>query len=578
MQKIVERIQKLSHKHILIILAILGFTLYGSSLTNSFVGDDTEQITNNKLIHSITNIPQIFTKGTFNTGGSADPSTGYYKPILSTTYTVLYALAKGNPLPFHLFQISLHIANTFLVYYLFQKHLKKVTAIFLSTIFLIHPFNSEAVLYISALQDTLFLFWGLLALEIIGRVNENQKNNNIYLLTSLCLLLSVLSKETGILFIPIVLAYIFLFKNKKITLHTLPFILSSGILYGALRLLVNNNISLSSHIYPMQRISLIERAKNIPEMIFFYLRTFLWPQDLSISYHWQITNLSLYNFWIPLVLDSLALILLIWFGIKKLEKEYQKIYFFFVSWFMMGIIAHLQIIPLDQTVADRWFHLSMVGLLGIIGIIVESQKEFIKKYLNIIFPVLTIMLIALSSRTILRTFDWKNNFTLYSHDLHISKNNFVLENGLGYELALQKKYNEAIEHTKKSTDLYPYWFISHNNLGGLYAIKGQQNNDQESLQKAEENFKKAKELKDYYLSYQNLAKLYLYQNRLEEAKNTLEEATKKYPQNPQLHYFLSMTYDKLGKKEEALREAQKSVDLDTSPVFKNWRDTLLNKK
>jgi len=45
-----------------------------------------------------------------------------------------------------------------------------------------------------------------------------------------------------------------------------------------------------------------------------------------------------------------------------------KLYFFFLSWFILGLLPHIQIFPLDATATGRWFYLPSLGLFGMISV------------------------------------------------------------------------------------------------------------------------------------------------------------------------------------------------------------------
>src|SRR5476651_1982368 len=102
-------------KTAVLLLIITGLIIYFPALFNGFVGDDYQQIVNNTQIHSLTNFPHYFTGSTYESGG-ADRITGlFYRPLMLTSFAILYSLFGVNPLPFHLLQVLLHIANTILL-------------------------------------------------------------------------------------------------------------------------------------------------------------------------------------------------------------------------------------------------------------------------------------------------------------------------------------------------------------------------------------------------------------------------------------------------------------------------------
>src|SRR5437868_5321519 len=172
---------------------LAGFLVYGSSLSNPFVFDDDIQVLNNSFVHDFE--WQTLLKGsTFASNGKETLGGIYYKPLLPLLYGVLWNTDNGSSFPFHLFQLLLAIANAFLFFYLLKEWIAPTAAGLTALLFLLHPINSEVVLYIADLQEVLFMFWGLLALVLL-------KKKVSWVFVSLCLFMSLLSKETGFLFI-----------------------------------------------------------------------------------------------------------------------------------------------------------------------------------------------------------------------------------------------------------------------------------------------------------------------------------------------------------------------------------------
>jgi len=141
----------------------------------------------------------------------------------------------------------------------------------------------------------------------------------------------------------------------------------------------------------------------------------------------------------------------------------------------------------------------------------------------------------LSVRTVLRNRDWRNGFTLYSHDIKNQPESYDLQNNFGVELFRHGKIKEALEHFERSVDLQPHWTISNNNLGATYEELG-------DLKKAESYYHISIRLGDYYLAYENYVGILVKQEKFEEAIEFLEgEALRKFPENKKLlklYYYL----------------------------------------
>jgi dolichyl-phosphate-mannose-protein mannosyltransferase len=253
-------------------IIIIGLCVYFNSLFNGFVGDDNSQIITNPLVHSLSNIVDFF-KGSTLYLSQAGGSVGlYYRPLLSTTVSIIYSLFGANPFFFHFIQLLLHIGNVVLIFLILKKFFHKNTAFILSLIFLLHPINNETVVYISDIQEELFAFFGLIALFFLSR-------NKLITFIPVLLLFSLLSKETGIIFIPIILIYYFLFSDRaKIKAKNLIISLSLVIIiYLFLRVIVGNIGVQTKLLYMSENATFFQRITTIPSLLFYYLKMVFSP-------------------------------------------------------------------------------------------------------------------------------------------------------------------------------------------------------------------------------------------------------------------------------------------------------------
>ncbi len=511
------------------IFIIIGSLIFFNGLFNSFVGDDTSQIVNNKSVHSLTNIQSSFTGSTFYGGGGQTDGV-YYKPLLSALYMFIYSVSGPNPFPFHLFQVALHIVNSFMVFLLLKHFFKRPLSFILSLVFLVHPMNSEAVFYISAAQEVLFFFFGISAIKIF--TDSTSKKSLIPI--GLLLLASIFSKETGIIFFFVLLAYSYLFRRKRFysiaALSSVLFVIYLFLRVNAVGIL---NKSTSS---PISNASLWERILNMPAILFYYVKTFFFPLNIAYSQHWINTKITMNSFLIPLVFCFLFIVLTLSFLVilYKKRSKYLKTYIFFFLWFFLGIGLLMQIFPLDVIVADRLFYLPMVGIFGMTASIVEGFNFNIMNR-KILFITLSLILLF-SWRTIVRSFDWRDNMTLAIHDNKVSQS-YVLENTIGFELIKKGKPKDGAEYIKRSIELYPY-FTNYNNLGLAYLHLRE-------YDKAKEAYLRGLDFGDYYLLYENLAELALVHGDVKENIGFIENVSlRKFPQNSKMWLFLAiLKYD-----------------------------------
>ena len=554
-----------TNKKAITFIFLIGIIVFFNGLFNGFVGDDDVQIVKNLNVHSIFNIPQFFASSTFYNGSSKLMGV-YYKPMLTSFFAAIYTFFGPNAFMFHLVQILMHILNASLLFLFLNKFFKRTHSFYLSLIFLVHPFLSEAVFYVSALQDTLFFFFGIIAMNVLIRITKLKQLIIVFLL----LLLSLFSKETGILFMGVSLMYV-LFFNRKILLKFFAGSVFIFSLYLALRIYSIGLFTIATSS-PIDKLSLPLRLLNAPEIVLFYFRNFFFPFNFALTYQWVYTSFIFNHFFLPLIVDLFLFGVIAAFGVflfKKNKKNYFTTYLFFAYWFLVGLLLHLQIFPLDQTVADRWFYFPIVGLLGLIAIIFENLNfSFNKKWILVI---LLLVLTLLSARTIIRSFDWYDSLTLYTHDVKVSPDSFSLQNVLGLELMKLNKLQEAKIHVEKSIELYPY-FSNYDNLGEIYVGLGEYKNAQKA-------YLNSLKFGDYYIVYEDLAGLSLVYGSPEANMKFIAYGLSKFPKDAKLWMYLAIiayqnNYTDLAKK----AIIQSYVNDKTNPSLPGIYNSIMNNK
>lgn len=532
-----------------VILILICFLLYFNSLFNGFVWDDEEQILNNLPVHSITNFFQFFKESTFNSGGGGNLGGLYYKPLMTTFFSLIYTIFGPNPFFFHFFQISLHIASGVLVFLIFKHFFKdqNLLPFFLALIFLIHPINTEAVVYISDLQDILFFFFGVLALyRLIAKPLTRSNSIIIFLL----LLASLLSKETGAAFFLINGFYV-LFFRRKILFHFTVSAVSALSIYSLLRFALAGIYFNKHGLSPITIMTFSQRMLSVPKIIFSYFWTFILPQNLAINQHWAVKIMNGKDFFMPMIFDLLlfSLFLAGLIFLRRKKSPFFLIYLFFFAWLLLGLALHLQIFPLDLTYSDRWFYFPIVGLLGMIGAFTNQFKIKNLKFKVVVLALAITILTAFSIRTFIRTFNWRNGLILYGHDIKVSQGSFDLENNYGVELFRNGQLDEAAKHFEKSAQLAPNWWTNWNNLGVIAERQG-------NFSEAKIDYQKALVNGNYYLAYENLAVLLLFHESTKEAKLFVDNSLNKLPQNPKLWLVKTLSEYQLGNYAQATESAR----------------------
>jgi hypothetical protein len=267
------------YKKELYIFLLVGFIAYLPILFNGFVWDDLDYFINNPQMQQL-NFPVLLGPNIFNSGA-------FYRPIPAIYFATLYTLFRESAFFYHVIQLLLHMVNTTLLFVFFCLFFRRGIAFFLALVFLIHPINVESVAFIGSTTSELFLLFGLSAFFL---AKEHELSRERLVLVSLLLLLSALTKETGALFLFVIIAYRFFFKMHKVKELALAG-LSVAAVYLLLRILLGGvTYKAASDIVPIATLSLSERLVHIPAIIAYYLQTFVFPLKLAIWQQWVISN------------------------------------------------------------------------------------------------------------------------------------------------------------------------------------------------------------------------------------------------------------------------------------------------
>lgn len=505
-------------KYIFIIIG-LGLAVYAAMFTNTFVWDDTGYVYASPFTRPLYLLKDVFT----------NPGQALYRPLFYVYLNIISILSQGNPFIIHLLQLGLHIGSAVLLFFLFKKYMRPAIALCCALLFVVHPITTEAVTYMAAIGNVLVCFFGLLALLQLMDAKQHIRR---YFVAGFFLLLALLTNEAGISWIFIALSALWIVKKLKISYMLALLVPPLGI-YGLLRFFIAHTQQTLSSV-PIGQVSFAERLLTMPKIFSYYLMTVFYPAYLAIAQHWIVTTINFQNFILPICIDAAFLLAFIAAGIylSRTHKPSVRPYLFFSLWFLVGIAPYLQIIPLDMTVADRWFYIPLAGLLGMVGVVVQTIKfSRVGKIIGSI--IMALLLIALGSRTIVRNGNWRDGITLFTHDAHINPDSFDIHAKLAAELMTAKRYDEAMIHAQKAVALNPDDISS---LGTLALLFIQEQKPQQAIGYLQKLL--VQDPKNYP-GLTNLMYAYLLTGNKEEAKTYALKALEMYPNDETLLMFLN---------------------------------------
>ena len=186
-------------------IVFAGFVIYSNTTHSSFHFDDKSNIVKNPLIRDLHNIPQFFQKN-----GITFPSRG----LVTTSFAVNYYFSGLAVESYHWVNISIHLLNGILVYFLAVFLLKntiinahkigysedayhiQLLALFAALLFVSSPVQTQSVTYIFQRNGLMASFFYLLSLMLfIKAVAGSRFNSYLYAGSILSLLCALWCKE-----------------------------------------------------------------------------------------------------------------------------------------------------------------------------------------------------------------------------------------------------------------------------------------------------------------------------------------------------------------------------------------------
>ncbi len=383
---------------------LIVFIVFLPSLSNGFVNwDDPNYILDNIYIKDLswTGVKAMFT----------NYYAGNYHPLTALSNALEYKLFGLNPKPFHIVNLVIHLADTFLVFRLIKLLSSDIRiAVAVSLLFGIHPMHVESVAWISERKDVLYTFFYLTAIikYIRFRESENAKQYIFMLAAFICALLS----KSAAVSLPLTLLlvdYYFLNKiNLRMLINKIPLFCLS-LIFGIIAMNSQKYEGAINDLTPI--FSLADRMFLVLYSIQFYLLKSIMPFGLTAfhAYPEKISNLLPWYYY-----SSPVIIGLIFFAVYKFKKFRRELIFGLV-FFFINIVLMLQLLPVGQAIAaERYSYISFIGLFFIAANLFFYAEDNLKNSRSFIRFVGAVCILILGLVTFNRNKVWKDSISLWT--------------------------------------------------------------------------------------------------------------------------------------------------------------------
>ena len=556
-------------------------SIFWGGIDCSFSMDDNGLIMKAKLIRDLHHIPELFQTDYWY------PSivSGLYRPLVKLSYALNYAYGKLDPRGYHLVNVLLHGLMSALVYLLFRRLVEDrwvaAGGAFLFAALAVHteiPVN--AAFGRTELLAGLFSI-GVLLLHIQRSQPGARHGALLYALGLGCFGLGLLSKESAVTIIGVVAAYDFCFRSssqgsfpqrawrtlrENFLRSYLGYVAVLAVYMVVRTLVLSDQKTLPPQVAidnPLVGLPQPWRLLNALYVAFHYVWLLIWPQHLSYDYSYN--AIPLFQRWqnprlaITLALCAGAAALVV-FAYRR-----SRILFFSIAFFAITFSIVSNVFLLIGTITgERLLYFPSIGYclalaagLGWLSRKLPWQGRAQRAALG---SVLALVVGLHAARAVVRTRDWKTQYTLFLHDVEVVPGSAKAQNNAGAILAQKKQYEEALVHLKRAIEISPLGYpVPYYTAALTYTTLGRDDEAIPMYQHAILNGDRDP------ITRNNLGYLLVDKEiDIDGGVELLEEAVHMMPDNAEFRDSLAWGYYKQRRYADARAEMEKAIRMDDS--------------
>ena len=473
-------------KYWIIGLFLFVVALYFKSLWYPFQFDDEITIVTNGSIRNINSLVDY-----------AFPFKLSKRILAITLFWVSYSIDELNPISFRVFNLLFHLINGLLIYILINKLIgvlnfkaRKGVLFFGVAIFLVHPIQTQAVVYITQQMAVIAFTFYLLSVITYIKLREyfiayNKLSIGYILLLGTFIIIGALFKQT-IFSIPLFLIglEVVVFSRTKSSKYSKWLISIIAILLISLVTF----LVLGGETAETIEISRLSYLTSEMFVVLKYIQLIFIPIGFSIDHDPKLISTILnLEFGLALIVHIGAIAL----ALKVIKKS--PLLSLGIMFFYIGLAIESTIFPIRDLMFEHRVYISMLG----VSIIFVDLLSRISTKTVFIFSVA--MVLSLSSVSFWRINAWRSVESLWlsayntsgvtarnssnlgveylknddavaakkylQEALKINPNHFEALNNMGLMLMREERFHEAIHYLNKSIAIYPKNKFALNNLG-----------------------------------------------------------------------------------------------------------------
>lgn len=423
------------------LLLVVAIVVYSNTLPNRFTFDDGMYVFTNPAVTNVS------IKGLFQ----PTSATNIFRPATFATFALNWAVGGAEPMGYHFINLLLNAAVTLLLYLVLRLLLEPgpraaTIALAAAWLFAVHPIHTEAVASIVGRSELLAA--GFLLSAWLLHLHDRP------ILVLLCFALALLSKESAVAFLPLVLAGDYV-RGKWKPLPRYGWIAGVTLLYVALLWEVQGGrfggADISFLDNPLASLPAKWRILNALRVAWKYLGLHVYPATLSCDYSYS--AFLLYANWrntVPAAAATVFVLALWLWALRTGRREWVLAGAIYLAGF--AVTANI-LVPAGTIMAERFAYLPSAGfclLVVLIWVRLESHNR------KLAWALFSILVATLGLRTMVRNRDWRDNFTLFSAAVRAVPGSAKMHADLGGEYVKRGQLDAARMEFQASVETYPF--------------------------------------------------------------------------------------------------------------------------
>lgn len=524
--------------------------IYGNIVFNQFVLDDELYIARNAQVVE----PSL--RGLF----TPNIVTSVFRPVTFATLALNWKMSAAHPFAYHLLNLILHAAATWLLYVLLQELLgtsdeAQNTAFVAALLYAVHPIHTEAVAWAVGRAEVLaagFLFAAWI-LHLRARPYASLA----------CFALALLSKESAIAFFPLVLLGDYAIGKWKPRIQYALIGSATALYLGALWKLQGGRFGqaeINMVDNPMGILPAHWRILNALRVAWKYVALQIYPAMLSCDYSFN--QIPIYRDWrhtLPAAVAAVAVVALWIWAIRKRHVGAAiagAIYF-------AGFVTTANILmPTGTIMGERLAYLPSAGFCLLLAL---GWGWLRQKQNNAAWGVLVAVVLIFSVRTAARNRDWKDAVSLYSSSARAVPNSTKIHANLANAYLLSNQPDLADREFQTALRIDP---DSPETLSSYASLEV----DRKNYQVALAMMRKAMSLSgrnhlDYDAMVVTYAAILMKTNHPEEARDNLNREISESPHYSPAWSARAVYHLSQGELKDARLDAQTSLQIDRTNLM-----------